>query len=112
MPHINTATEAFVQSGDADAVSDYGSDFTAEEESLLDGLIHAGLATDNPNQDPDIQLKTIEDDEIPQQIKIPRYPFLQASGHDNSQLTNLDLAHSIQDPSEHSIPEKGKYYNF
>ena len=52
--------------------SDYGSDFTPDEEEILNGLLDQGPNVDNPNLDPEIQLENVEDDQGCQGIKIPR----------------------------------------
>ncbi|KAL9101267.1 MAG: hypothetical protein Q9163_003465 [Psora crenata] len=55
----------------ADEVSDYGSDFTPDEEEILVGLLQQGLEVDNPNLDPDLQVKNIADNEGPCVAGIP-----------------------------------------
>jgi len=56
-----------------DRLSDYGSDFTPDEEEILNGLLQqVPDQGDNPNTDPDQQLKDIEDNEGPRGARIPR----------------------------------------
>lgn len=50
--------------------SDYGSDFTSDEEGLLDQLL-AKLPTE-PGADPKLVVKGIEDDEGPRGARVPR----------------------------------------
>ena len=57
---------------DAEEASDYGSDFSIPgEEELLRGSLEPTADLDNPNLDPDLQIKDIEDNEGPKGIKIP-----------------------------------------
>ncbi|KAK4695785.1 exonuclease V, partial [Lecanoromycetidae sp. Uapishka_2] len=56
-----------------DSLSEYGSDFTPDEEELLSGLLQqVPDQGDNPNTDPNRQLGDIEDDEGPRGARIPR----------------------------------------
>lgn len=49
-----------------DGFSDYGSDFTPDEEEILRGFLpQAPLEPDNPITDPDLLLKDIEDERTP-----------------------------------------------
>ena len=52
--------------------SDYGSDFTLEEESLLSELLHGRPELDNPIHESDAQLRDLNEDEVPSKIKVPR----------------------------------------
>ena len=67
--------------GDADGNSDYGSDFTPDEESLLTGLLHQqgpplDHEDDNPNDDIKSQLQDLNNDTAGQRgIKIPLSAF-------------------------------------
>lgn len=52
-----------------DASSDYGSDFTPDEEDILSSLLAQAPAT--PREDSGLILTNIEDDESPQRARIP-----------------------------------------
>lgn len=54
-----------------DGFSDYGSDFTTDEEEILKGLLQqAPLESDNPITDPDLQLKELEDEKTPRGARV------------------------------------------
>lgn len=54
-----------------DEFSDYGSDFTPDEEEILKGLLQqAPLESDNPIADPDLLLKDIEDERTPRGARV------------------------------------------
>lgn len=54
-----------------ESFSDYGSDFTPDEEEILTGLLQrAPLEPDNPITDPDLQLKDIEDEATPKGARV------------------------------------------
>lgn len=56
-----------------DGFSDYGSDFTPDEEEILRGLLQqVPDPEDNPNADIDLLLRNNQDDEPPRGAKIPR----------------------------------------
>ena len=56
-----------------DRLSDYGSDFTADEEEIIYGLLNrAPHETKVPNADQPLQLRDIEDDETPRGAKVLR----------------------------------------
>ena len=55
----------------AEGDSDYGSDFTPDEENVLNALLQQGLEDDNPNADFKIQLEDQDNDDGGQGIKIP-----------------------------------------
>jgi len=59
-----------------DAASDYGSDFTPDEEDILNALLKQPPDQppdlDNPNRDTDLLLKDIEEDEGPRGARLPR----------------------------------------
>lgn len=56
-----------------DGLSDYGSDFTPDEEEILKGLLQRVPDNgDNPTTDPDQRLKDIEDNEGPRGMRMPR----------------------------------------
>lgn len=80
-PNVMTdAVDNTVNQASAEIGSDYGSEFSPEEESLLDELLHAAPQLDNPNSDPDLQVKEAEHDESSQSIKLPRWILDQAHG--------------------------------
>ena len=59
-----------------DGLSDYGSDFTPDEEEVLNALLHQApeqLQDDGPNRDPDILLKDIENEQGPRGARVPRH---------------------------------------
>ena len=56
----------------ADRNSDYGSDFTLDEEEILVGLLQQSPEVDNPIHEPDLQLKSVEDNGDPQGVRLPR----------------------------------------
>ena len=72
----------------AEEVSDYGSDFTPDEEEILASLLHHDPELDNPIQDPDLQLKHPEGHEGPHGVRIPRRMEYQPS----SQGTPMQLS--------------------
>lgn len=55
-----------------EVTSDYGSDFTPDEEEILNRLLLRGPEPDNPNTDPDLLFKDIEDNEGPRGAILPR----------------------------------------
>lgn len=89
--------------GDENGNSDYGSDFTPDEETLLNGLLqHQGPSTghdedDNPNNEIKIQLEDPDNDTAGQGIKIPLSAFLgrdprrQESGLQSEQTSKKEL---------------------
>ena len=72
----------------ADGYSDYGSDFTPDEERIVAGLLQPGFEADNPNQDPDLQLKDIEDYEGPRGLRI----FRQSGSQRSSQGPSVQVS--------------------
>lgn len=55
-----------------DEFSDYGSDFTPDQEEILNALLHQTPEQDDgPNTDPDLLLKDIEDAEGPRGARMP-----------------------------------------
>ena len=51
--------------------SDYGSDFTPDEEDVLTGLLQRSpLECDNPITDPDLQLKDVQDEITPKGARV------------------------------------------
>ncbi len=59
--------------GQQDGSSDYGSDFTPDEEEILKSLLPQTLEQDDgPNRDPDLLLKDIEDEEGPRGARVLR----------------------------------------
>jgi hypothetical protein len=68
----NEAEEMDV-TGQQDGLSEYGSDFTPDEEDILIGLLQqAPLSPSTATTIPDLQLKDIEDDEAPRGAKVLR----------------------------------------
>ena len=60
-----------------DSTSDYGSDFSPEEESILGDLLDRAYPDpDNPNEDLAVQLSRWQEDNHAHEIKIPLYPFI------------------------------------
>ena len=58
--------------GQQDGVSNYGSDFSPEEEEILNGLLHQSPEQDDgPNKDPDLLLQDIEHDQSPRGARVP-----------------------------------------
>ena len=57
-----------------DGLSDYGSDFTADEEEILKGLLQQAPfhKANLPEASPSLQLRDIEDDESPRGAKVSR----------------------------------------
>lgn len=56
-----------------DGFSDYGSEFTPDEEEILNGLLHQSPEQDDgPNRDPDFLLKDLKDEEGPRGARILR----------------------------------------
>ena len=78
--HVGTAQRCFSNEGGEMEVaitdqqaefSDYGSDFTPDEEEILTGLLQqAPQEPDNPITDPDLQLKDIEDEVTPRGARV------------------------------------------
>lgn len=55
-----------------DGFSEYGSDFTPDEEEILNALLQQPPEQDDgPNTDPDLLLKDIEDEKGPRGARIP-----------------------------------------
>ncbi|KAL9065013.1 MAG: hypothetical protein Q9161_008505 [Pseudevernia consocians] len=56
-----------------DGISDYGSDFTPDEEEILNALLYqTPQQDDGPNRDPDLLLKDIKDEEGPRGARVFR----------------------------------------
>ena len=73
-----------------DGFSDYGSDFTPDEEEILNALLHQGpeqVQDDGPNRDPDLLLKGIGNEEGPRVAKVPR-----RHGQQSQEYTSLPLS--------------------
>ena len=91
-------------SGQPDEASEYGSDFTPDEEEILKGFLQEpsrlGIA-DNPIRDLELQLEDVEDNEGPYGVKLPhwiqhavhpserRHDTKMASQQPSAQLNNL-----------------------
>lgn len=76
-----------------DGLSDYGSDFTPEEEEILNALLHQApeqVQDDGPNGDPDLLLKGIENQEVPRGAKVPR-----RQGQQSKEYPSLPLSETI-----------------
>lgn len=59
--------------GQQDGYSDYGSEFSPDEEEILDALLHQTVNQDDgPNRDPDLLLRDIEIEEGPRGARVPR----------------------------------------
>ena len=65
-----------------DGISDYGSDFTPDEEEILNALLYqAPQQDDGPNRDPDLLLKDIKDEEGPRGARVFRRQGQQFQDH-------------------------------
>ncbi|KAL9599207.1 MAG: hypothetical protein Q9219_003988 [cf. Caloplaca sp. 3 TL-2023] len=94
-----------------DAGSDYGSDFTPDEEDILSSLL--GQSPSTLQEDPALILKDLEDDESPQFAKIPRLQedFQQQSVSTPLPDTRRKLYSSIKTADESNLSadvESGK----
>ena len=75
-----------------DGLSDYGSDFTADEEEILKGLVEqvpsptASLLEASPS----LQLRGIEDDENPRGAKVLRRLGYEQRNHDLPEVQTLE----------------------
>ncbi|KAL2042436.1 hypothetical protein N7G274_004928 [Stereocaulon virgatum] len=68
----NEAEEMYV-TGQWDGLSEYGSDFTPDEEEILIGLLQQEpLSSSSATTIPDLQLRDIEDNEAPRGAKVFR----------------------------------------
>ena len=68
--------------GQQDGFSDYGSDFSAGEEEILNGLLHQSPEQDDgPNRDPDLLLQDIVYEEGPRGARVPRRQNYQTQDH-------------------------------
>ena len=94
-----------------DGFSDYGSDFTPDEEEILNALLH--IPEDNgPNRDPDLLLKDIEGEEGPRGARVPRregqqrpeYPSLLLSKRRTTTQLHGDNHHSANSTLSASWP--------
>ena len=77
-----------------DGLSDYGSDFTPEEEEILNALLHQApeqVPDDGPNGDPDLLLKGIGNEEGPRGAKVPR-----RQGQQSKEYPSLPLSETIR----------------
>lgn len=75
-----------------DGLSDYGSDFTADEEEILKGLLEeAPLHKANlPEASSSLQLRDIEDDESPRGAKVLRRLGYERRSYDLSEVQLLE----------------------
>ena len=63
-------------------LSDYGSDFSTDEEEILNALLHETSEQGNDSKrDPDLILKDIEDEENPRGAKVLRRQCQQSQDH-------------------------------
>ena len=75
-----------------DGLSDYGSDFTADEEEILKGLLaqvpshEASLLEASPS----LRLRDIEDDESPRGAKVLRRLGYERRGYDSPEVQALE----------------------
>lgn len=94
-----------------DGFSDYGSDFTPDEEEILSRFLQqAPLEPDNPITDPDLLLKDIEDE------RTPRGARTRMLGYETYSVPNLTMAKksiTIQDDGDDDggIPTQGTLRN-
>lgn len=85
-----------------DGISDYGSDFSPEEEEILNVLLHQTpeqVQDEGPNGDPDLLLKGIGNEEGPRGAKVPR-----RQGQKSKEYSSLPLSETIHidDDKNHS----------
>ena len=79
--------------GQHDGFSDYGSDFSAGEEEILNGLLHQSPEQDDgPNRDPDLLLQDIVYEEGPRGARVPRRQNYQPQVHSPLLLHRSRLA--------------------
>lgn len=77
-----------------DGFSDYGSDFTPDEEEILNALLHQApeqVQDDGPNRDPDLLLKGIGNEEGPWVAKVPRRQGQQSQEHSSLPLSETRI---------------------
>ena len=68
--------------GQQDGFSDYGSDFSPDEEEILNGLLHQTREQDDgPNSDPGLLLHDIKHEEGPRGARVPHRQGQQDQDH-------------------------------
>lgn len=93
-----------------DGFSDYGSDFTPDEEEILNALLHQGpeqVQDDNPNTDPDLLLKGIGHEEGPRVAKVPRRQGQQSQEYTSLPLSETSIA--IRLDGDNNRPEDSTF---
>ena len=91
-----------------DGLSDYGSDFTPDEEEILIALLHqAPEQDDGPNTDPDLLLKDTDDHERPRGARVPRRQGQQIQA--NSNLSFSQTSVTIQLDSGNNCPANSTF---
>ena len=78
--------------GQQDGFSDYGSDFTPDEEEILNALLQkTPKQDDGSNKDPDLLLKDTEHERGPRSAKIPRRQGQQYQEHSPLPLSKTSI---------------------
>ena len=105
MAREETVYESFAQSIADGDFSDYGSEFSPEEESILGDLLYKTVPdTDNPNEDLSLQLGNFEEDDRPHEIRIPLYPFHIG----DLPIKNTELSSAAPDSASIESPGKAR----
>ena len=82
--------------GQQDGFSDYGSDFSAGEEEIINGLLHQSPERDDdPNSD--LLLQDIEHEESPRGARVPRRQVQQTHEHHLLLLYQTKFAIQLDD---------------
>ena len=100
-----------------DGLSDYGSDFTADEEEILKGLLEQAPAHEAniPEASPSLQLRDIEDDESPRGAKVLRRLGYERRNYDVPAVQLLESEKSmvtIQIEGDSSLSPNGMFNEF
>ncbi len=91
-----------------DGVSEYGSDFTPDEEEILNALLsQSPQQDDGPNRDPDLLLKDIKDEEGPRGAKVSRRQGQQSQGSPPLQLSKTRV--TIQLDGHNDLSENSTF---
>ena len=88
-----------------DGLSDYGSEFTPDEEEILNGLLQrVPFEPNNQTTLPSLQLRDIEDDEVPRGAKV-----LRRLGHERRSYDDPEMQRqpSVQEKSRVTIQIDG-----
>ena len=88
-----------------DGLSDYGSDFTPDEEEILNALLQQApeqVQDDGPNGDPDLLLKGIENEKGPRGAKVPRRQGQQSEEHPSLPLSETRVTIHINGDNNRS----------